>query len=91
MTALDDFFLRPMKHAPTTWIASTRGIREVWPVAYRFEIYKDKAGDFRVRFKAPNEEILFSTEGYASKTTALDAIASIQSNGPTAVIDDRTK
>jgi uncharacterized protein YegP (UPF0339 family) len=66
-------------------------MREEWPVAYRFEIYKDEAGEFLVRFKAPNNEILFSTVGYASKTGAFNAIASIQSNGPSAVIDDQTK
>jgi uncharacterized protein YegP (UPF0339 family) len=59
-------------------------------MAYRFEIYKDKAGEYRVRFKAPNGETMFATEGYASKTSALNAIASIQSNGPSAVIDDRS-
>ena len=60
-------------------------------MAYRFEICRDKAGAYRVRFKAPNGETMFETEGYASKTSALNAIASIQSNGPSAVIDDRSK
>jgi uncharacterized protein YegP (UPF0339 family) len=60
-------------------------------VAYKFEVFKDSADQFRVRFKAPNGETMFSTEGYASKISAFSAIASIQSNGPTAVIDDRTK
>jgi len=60
-------------------------------MAYRFELFRDKAGEFRVRFKAPNGETMFSTEGYASKSGALNAIASIQSNGPSAVIDDQSK
>jgi uncharacterized protein YegP (UPF0339 family) len=30
---------------------------------YKFEISKDKAGEFRVKFKAPNGEVMFSTEG----------------------------
>jgi uncharacterized protein YegP (UPF0339 family) len=65
--------------------------REDRSMAYRFEIYKDKAGEYRVRFKAPNGETMFATEGYTSKTSALSAIASIQSNGPSALIDDRSK
>ncbi len=57
-------------------------------MAHHFQIYKDKAGDFRVRFKY-NSEIMFSTEGYASKASAKNAIESIKKNGPDAeVIDD---
>lgn len=59
-------------------------------MAYRFEIYRDKTGEYRVRFKAPNGETMFSTEGYVTKISALNAIATIQSNGPSAVIDDRS-
>jgi len=58
-------------------------------MAYRFEIDKDKAGEYRVHFTAPNGEIMFATEDYALKISALNAIASVQSNGPSAVIDDR--
>jgi len=59
-------------------------------MAYKFEIYKDKAGEFRVRFRAGNGEVMFATEGYASKSSAKNAIASIQKNGPDAEIDDQT-
>ena len=58
-------------------------------VAHKFEIYKDKAGEFRVRFKY-NSEVMFSTEGYASKASAKNAIDSIKKNGPDAPIDDTT-
>jgi uncharacterized protein YegP (UPF0339 family) len=59
-------------------------------MAYKFEIYKDKAGEFRVKFKAPNGETMFSTEGYSAKASAKNAIASFQKNGPEAEIDDTT-
>ena len=59
-------------------------------MAYKFEIYKDKAGEFRVRFRAGNGEVMFSTEGYAAKASAKNAIASILKNGPDAEIDDQT-
>lgn len=48
-------------------------------MAHKFEIYKDKAGEFRVRFKY-NSETIFSTEGYASKSGAKSAIESIKKN-----------
>ena len=58
-------------------------------MAHKFEIYKDKAGEFRVRFKY-NDEVMFSTEGYTAKSSAKDAIESIKKNGPAAPVDDTT-
>jgi len=59
-------------------------------VAYKFEIYKDKAGEFRVRFKAPNGEIMFATEGYSAKASAKNAIESFKKNGPAADTEDNS-
>ncbi|MBX9707660.1 MAG: YegP family protein [Caulobacteraceae bacterium] len=58
-------------------------------MAHKFEIYKDKAGEFRVRFKY-NSETMFSTEGYSTKASAKNAIESIKKNGPDAPIDVTT-
>jgi len=58
---------------------------------YAFEIYKDRVGEFRVRFKAPNGEKMFSSEGYSSKAAANNAIKSILKNGPGAAVVDNTK
>lgn len=58
-------------------------------MAHKFEIYKDKAGEFRVRFKY-NSEVIFATEGYASKASAKNAIDSICKNGPNAEIEDNS-
>ena len=57
----------------------------------KFEVYKDKAGEFRFRYKASNGEIMFSSEGYKAKTSALDAIESIKKNVPGAAVEDQTK
>jgi uncharacterized protein YegP (UPF0339 family) len=58
-------------------------------VAHSFEIYKDKAGEFRVRFKY-NSEVMFSTEGYASKASAKNAIESLKKNAPEAPVVDNS-
>lgn len=50
-------------------------------MAHKFEIYKDKAGEFRVRFMY-NSEVMFSTQGYSSKASAVNAIEWIKKNGP---------
>jgi uncharacterized protein YegP (UPF0339 family) len=56
-------------------------------MAHKFEVYKDKAGEFRVRFKY-NAEIIFSTEGYASRSGAKSAIESIRKNvGGAEIVD----
>lgn len=59
-------------------------------MAHKFEIYKDKAGEFRVRFKY-NSETIFSTEGYTSKASAKNAIESIKKNGPAAPTEDTSE
>ena len=49
---------------------------------YKFEVYKDKKGEFRFRFKASNGEIMFLSEGYKAKASAISAIESIKKNAP---------
>ena len=58
-------------------------------MAHKFEITKDKAGEFRVKFKY-NAETIFSTEGYSSKASAQNAIDSIKKNGPAAEVEDNS-
>lgn len=60
-------------------------------MAYKFEIYKDKAGEFRFRFKASNGEKVFASEGYKSKASAKSTIKSIVKNVGKAEIDDISK
>jgi uncharacterized protein YegP (UPF0339 family) len=57
---------------------------------HKFEVHKDKKGEFRVRFKY-NSEVMFSSEGYASKSSAMSAIESFKKNGPGAEIEDNSK
>ena len=58
-------------------------------MAHSFEISKDKAGEYRVKFKY-NSETIFSTEGYSSKASAQNAIDSIKKNGPGAPVEDNS-
>ena len=58
-------------------------------MAHRFEIRKNKAGEFVAYFKY-NSETIFWTEGYSSKASAKSAIESIQKNGPAAPVKDTT-
>jgi uncharacterized protein YegP (UPF0339 family) len=58
---------------------------------HKFEIYKDKKGEFRFRFLAGNGETMFASEGYKVKASATKAIESIKKNAPAAEVDDQTK
>ncbi|MFD0987725.1 YegP family protein [Methyloligella solikamskensis] len=59
-------------------------------MAYKFEVYTDKKGETRFRFKASNGEVMFGSEGYKAKASAMKAIESIQKNAPGADVDDQT-
>lgn len=46
----------------------------------KFEVYKDKAGEFRFRLKAGNGENILSSEGYAAKSGVENGITSVRAN-----------
>ena len=52
----------------------------------KFEVYADKAGEFRFRLKATNGEIIATSEGYASKAGCLNGIESVKKNAPDAAV-----
>ena len=57
-------------------------------MAGTFEIYKDKAGEFRFRLKATNGQVIATGEGYKTKASAIEGIESVQKNAPGAKIED---
>lgn len=61
----------------------TRGEKLTNP---KYELYKDKAGEFRFRLKAANGEIIGKSEGYKAKASARKGIASIAKNAPDAPV-----
>ena len=52
----------------------------------KFEIYTDKAGEFRFRLKARNGEIIATGEGYKTKASCLNGVESIRKNAPEAAV-----
>ena len=52
----------------------------------KFEVYVDKAGEFRFRLKARNGEIIATGEGYKAKASCLNGIDSIRRNAPDAEV-----
>ena len=52
----------------------------------KFEVYTDKAGEFRFRLKATNGQIIAVGEGYKKKDSCLNGIESIKKNAVDAKI-----
>ena len=52
----------------------------------KFEVYKDKKGEFRFRLKAKNGQIIAVSEGYTTMSACDNGIASVKKNAPDAEI-----
>ena len=46
----------------------------------KFEMYVDKAGEFRFRLKATNGQVIATSEGYVSKKNCENGIESVKKN-----------
>jgi uncharacterized protein YegP (UPF0339 family) len=55
----------------------------------RFEINRGESGDYRWRFRADNNEIVASGEGYNSKDDCEHAVQLIKEEAPRAEVTDR--
>ena len=52
----------------------------------KFEVYADKAGEFRFRLKATNGQVIAVSEGYVAKKSCENGIASVKKNAVDAPI-----
>jgi uncharacterized protein len=60
-------------------------------MAANFEVYKDKAGEFRWKLTHTNGQIIANSgEGYSTKANAIKGINSLKENVSGAPISDKT-
>ena len=52
----------------------------------KFEIYADKAGEFRFRLKATNGQIIAVSEGYTTLASCENGVESVKKNAPDAEV-----
>ena len=64
-------YSKPTKRKPTKKKATRTA---------KFEVYTDKAGEYRFRLKAPNGEIIAISEGYRTKKSCMNGIQSVKKN-----------
>ena len=55
----------------------------------KFEVYKDKGGEFRFRLTAKNGQYILASEGYTQLTGCMNGIESIKANAPNAEIVEK--
>ena len=83
MSACENGIESVKKNASANIEDQTRGESQKHP---KYELYKDKAGEFRFRLKAANGEIIGKSESYKAKASAKKGIASIAKNAPDAPV-----
>ena len=59
-------------------------------MAGKFELYKDKAGEYRFRPKASNGQVIGQSEMYESASASQGGIESVAKNAPGGTIDDQS-
>jgi len=58
--------------------------------AATFEVYKDKAGEYRWRLRTTNMQVIATSgEGYSSKRACQDGIESVKKNAPDAAVEEK--
>lgn len=59
-------------------------------MAGKFEIYKDRSGQFRFRLKAGNGEVVAQGESYPTKAGAIRGTEAVQRAADGATVEDLT-
>jgi uncharacterized protein YegP (UPF0339 family) len=57
-------------------------------MAAKFELYKDKKGEYRWKLVAPNGQTIAVGEGYTTKESAKKGIESVKKNAPVATVNE---
>jgi len=52
----------------------------------KFEVYTDKAGEFRFRLTATNGQTIAVSEGYSTHANCLNGVESVKTNAPDAEV-----
>lgn len=80
-----------MRGFDTVFIKNNHIYNEEYNMPGSFEIYKDKAGEFRFRLKASNGEIVLASEGYKAKASCKKGIESVKKNAQSEASFEQTE
>ena len=76
-----------MKNAPIAGVEDQTADEVVAVKNPKFEVYQDKAGEFRFRLKATNGQVIATGEGYKAKASCLNGVESVKKNAVDASIE----
>ena len=54
----------------------------------KFELYRDKSGQFRFRLRSRNGKIIAVSDGYSTKSAALSGLESVRKNAADAALEE---
>ena len=74
------------KNAPLAGVEDQTAEEVVAVKCPKFEMYVDKAGEFRFRLKASNGQVIAVSEGYTAKASCENGIVSVKKNAEEAEI-----
>ena len=74
------------KNAPVAAVENQTGEGYATEKHPKFEVYTDKAGEFRFRLKATNGQVIAVSEGYKAVASCLNGIESVKKNAPEAEV-----
>jgi uncharacterized protein YegP (UPF0339 family) len=60
-------------------------------MAGKFEIYRDKQGQYRFRLLAANGQVIATGQGYKAKKSCIEGIESVRKNAPDAAVEEVEK
>ena len=77
-----------MKNAPDAGVEDQTADEVVAVKNPKFEVYQDKAGEFRFRLKATNGQVIATGEGYKAKASCLNGVESVKKNADSEVVEE---
>ena len=75
------------KNAPTAHFEDLTADEHQSQPNPKFELYQDRAGEFRFRLRSRNGKIIAVSDGYSTKSAALSGLESVRKNAADAALE----
>ena len=76
------------KNAPSAHFADLTTSAQSQLPNPKFELYRDKAGEYRFRLRSRNGKIIAVSDGYSTKAAALSGLESVRKNAAEAALEE---
>lgn len=76
------------KNAPTAHFEDLTAQAPIPQPNPKFELYRDKSGQFRFRLRSRNGKIIAVSDGYGTKAAALGGMESVRKNAAAAALEE---